>query len=221
MRDASWPASQMARGKSKATVSVTEPMTALTDYAIAAACAFFAISLSARGVAAEWPLGFALGGISALLGGTWHGFRSMVSERSQSALWLLTLLAFGASAAAFGAGAISVAAPAVQTLSLRLAAVTAFGIYGVAALQNPHFATAGRMALLMLVTFATMSAALFFRGAMEPASLMLACVLLNVAGVAAQMRNLVPHPRFNHNDLFHVFQLAALFCLYAAVRTGS
>ena len=221
MREASWPESQMARSNPKATVSVAEPTTALTDYAIAAACAFFAIMLSARGAAPEWTLGFALGGASALLGGTWHGFRSMFSERSQSALWLLTLLTFGASAAAFGAGAISVAAPEAQTLSLRLAAVTAFGIFGVAALQNPHFATAGRMALLMLVTFATMSAALFLRGAPRPASLMLACVLLNFAGVAVQMRNLAPHPRFNHNDLFHVFQLAALLCLYAAVRSGS
>lgn len=197
---------------------MAEPMTAATDYAIAVACAFFAVSLSTRAVAPEWPLGFALGGVSAALGGTWHGFRSMADERTQSVMWLLTLLTFGASAAAFGAGAIAVAAPEVQTLSLRLAAVTAFGIYGVAALQNPQFAVAGRMALLMLVTFAAMSTYLFLHRGMQPALLMLACCALNVAGIAVQMRELAPHPRFNHNDLFHVFQLAALWCLYAAVR---
>lgn len=221
MRVGSTELSVGSNGNGTTRVMIAEPMTAATDYAIAAACAFFAISLSARAVAPEWPLGFVLGGASALLGGTWHGSRSMLGERAQSVVWLITLLTFGASAAAFGAGAIAVAAPEVHTLSLRLAAVTVLGIYGVAALQKPEFATAGRMALLMLVTFATLSAALFLSGAMQPASLMLACVVLNVAGVAVQMRNIAPHPRFNHNDLFHVFQLAALFCLYAAVRTGS
>ena len=193
-------------------------MTAATDYVIAAACGAFAVSLAARGVRIEWPVGFALGGISAVLGGTWHGFRSAFAPRVQASLWMLTLLTFGASAAAFGAGAISVVAPEVQPLTLRLAALTMLGIYTVAALRNPGFATAGRMALLMLITFAAMSALLFLRGATRPAVWMLACVALNVAGVAVQLRNLSPHPRFNHNDLFHVFQLAALGCLYAAVR---
>ena len=195
-------------------------MTAATDYVIAAACGFFAISLAARGVRIEWPLGFALGGASAVLGGTWHGFRSAFAARTQATLWMLTLLTFGASAAAFGAGAISVVAPEVQPLTLRLAALTFLGIYVVAALRNPGFATAGRMALLMLITFAAMSAVLFLSGETQPAVWMAACVILNVGGVVVQLRNIAPHARFNHNDLFHVFQLAALGCLYGAVRHG-
>jgi hypothetical protein len=34
-----------------------------------------------------------------------------------------------------------------------------------------------------------------------------------VAGVI-QARKLAPHPRFNHNDLFHVVQMVALYLLY-------
>lgn len=221
MRDASWPESQMARRSATGVIVIAEPMTVVTDWLLAAACGYFALSLVALDTSIEWPLGFALGGVSALLGGAWHGFGSMFGERAQAAMWRLTLLTFGASAAAFGAGAIAVTAPNVHALSLRLAAVTVFGIYGVAALQNPRFATAGRMALLMLITFSAMSAALFLRGAMQPASLMLAGVVLNVAGIGLQLRNLSPHPRFNHNDLFHLLQLAALCCLYAAVRSVS
>ncbi len=185
---------------------------------MAAACGFFAASLAMRGAAVEWPVGFALGAISASLGGTWHGYRGLFGERARDAIWMLTLLAFGASAATFGAGAISIVTPEIQPLTLRLTALTAFGVYGVAALRNPGFATAGRMALLMLVTFAAMSAVLFLRGATQPAAWTLACVILNVAGVVVQFRNIAPHPRFNHNDLFHLFQLAALWCLYTAVR---
>lgn len=171
-----------------------------------------------RGAAIEWVLGFALGGLSALLGGTWHGFRSAVAPRTQVAMWMAMLLTFGASATSFGTAAISVVAPEVNALTLRLAAVTLLGIYAVGALQNPSFATAGRLALLMLVTFAAMTVLLFLRGATVPAGWMLGCVTLNVAGVLVQLGNVAPHPRFNHNDLFHVLQLAALACLYAAVR---
>ncbi|HUR92509.1 MAG TPA: hypothetical protein VMY38_07525, partial [Gemmatimonadaceae bacterium] len=126
--DVSWPA-----GRTQPAVAA-EPTTAATDYLIAAACGVFAISLATRGARIEWPMGFALGGISALLGGTWHGFRSAFALRTQATMWMLMLLTFGASAAAFGAGAISVVAPDVQTLTLRLAAVTLLGIYAVAAL---------------------------------------------------------------------------------------
>lgn len=196
---------------------VAEPATVATDYAIAAACGYFAVSLAMAGTSWEWPVGFALGGISALAGGTWHGFRDQMRERPRDLLWGLMLFAFGASAAAFGAGAVLVAVPQLDRLTVYLAAATVLGIYTVAALHNPAFATAGRMALLMLGTFALMAASLALRGALAPALLTAGCVLLNVVGVAVQMKNLAPHPRFNHNDLFHVLQLAALWCLYLAV----
>lgn len=199
-------------------LSVSEPATVVTDYLIAAACAFFTLSLAAKGVQVEWVVGFALGGASALLGGSYHGFRDRLSARAESALWLWTLLTFGASAAAFGAGAVMTARPELHHLTVELSALTAFGIYAVAALQYPQFSTAGRLALLMLVTFAAMALSLAARGMLQPAAFALACVVLNLAGIMVQMRGVSPHPSFNHNDLFHVFQLAALCCLYAAVR---
>lgn len=199
-------------------LTLTEPATVATDYLIAAVCAYFAGSLASASAPIEWALGFALGSISALTGGTWHGFRGLLGDRARNSLWALTLFTFGASAAAFGAGAISLAAPQLDQLTVQLAALTVLGIYAVAALHNPEFATAGRMALVMLVTFALMAASLAMRGAIVPALLAFACVASNVAGVVVQMRKLAPHPRFNHNDLFHVFQLAALWCLYLSVR---
>ena len=196
---------------------VTEPATVVTDYLIAMACAFFAVSLAARGAPYEWVAGFALGGTSAVLGGTYHGFRERLSDRAATTLWLCTLLSFGVSSAAFGAGAVRIARPELHHLTVHLSALTAAGIYAVAALQRPQFGTAGRMALLMLATFLAMALSLAAAGNLKAASFAFACVILNVAGVVVQMRNLSPHPRFNHNDLFHVFQLAALWCLYATV----
>lgn len=202
-------------------IRVGEPATVATDYLIAAACAYFAFSLAIASTPVEWQLGFALGAVSALAGGTWHGFRELLADRVRSALWAITLLTFGASATAFGAGAIDIAVPQLDLLTLQLGAMTVLGIYAVAALHKPEFATAGRMALLMLGAFTVMAAALAARGAHRPALFALACIVLNVAGVVVQMRKLAPHPRFNHNDLSHVFQLAALWCLYLTVRTAA
>ena len=34
-----------------------------------------------------------------------------------------------------------------------------------------------------------------------------------------QASGFAPHPSFNHNDLYHVIQVAAMFLLYRGART--
>ena len=202
-------------------ISVAEPATVVTDCLIAGACGYFAFSLATGGASANWVLGFALGGASALVGGTVHGFPELGGKRGHEALWTLTLLLFGASAVAFGTGAVSVAYERMPQVVVQLAAATALGAYMLAILREPQFRVAGKLTFVMLAAFWAMCVSLALRDYTNPAWLMVACVLLNAAGIAAQLIKLAPHPRFNHNDLFHVFQLAALWCLYLAVRAIS
>ncbi len=202
-------------------MSVAEPATVVTDYLIAGACGYFAFSLAMGGASAEWVVGFVLGGLSALVGGTVHGFPELGGKRGHEALWLLTLLLFGASAVAFGTGALSVAYVGIPPVVVQLAAATALGAYMLAILREPQFRIAGKLTLVMLAAFWAMCVSLALRDYTHPAWLMVACVLLNAAGIAVQLTKLAPHPRFNHNDLFHVFQLAALWCLYLAVHAIS
>jgi hypothetical protein len=37
---------------------------------------------------------------------------------------------------------------------------------------------------------------------------------VSLAGLAVLVSKLAPHPQFNHNDLYHVIQIAGLYCLY-------
>jgi len=202
-------------------MSIAEPATVVTDYLIAGACGYFAFSLAMGGASANWVLGFALGGASALVGGTVHGFPELGGKPGHEALWTLTLLLFGASAVAFGTGALSVAYVGMPRFVVQLAAVAALGAYVFSIVRKPQFRTAGKLTLVMLAAFLAMCVSLALRDYATPAWLMIACVLLNAAGIAVQLTKLAPHPRFNHNDLFHVFQLAALWCLYLAVRAIS
>jgi len=202
-------------------ISIAEPATIVTDYLIAGACGYFAFSLVMGGASAEWVLGFVLGGLSALVGGTVHGFPELGGKRGHEALWSLTLLLFGASAVAFGTGALSVAYVGIPPVVVQLAATAALGAYMLAILREPQFRVAGKLTLVMLAAFWAMCVSLALRDYTNPAWLMVACVLLNAAGISVQLTKLAPHRRFNHNDLFHVFQLAALLCLYLAVRAIS
>ena len=43
-------------------------------------------------------------------------------------------------------------------------------------------------------------------------------VALSVVAVGVQVAQLAPHPQFNHNDLYHVIQIAALWLLYRGAR---
>ena len=61
---------------------VTEPMTMLTDYALAVLCAILGVSLASRAARAGgrkvgvWVLAFGTTAAAAVAGGTAHGFRS-------------------------------------------------------------------------------------------------------------------------------------------------
>jgi hypothetical protein len=46
-------------------------------------------------------------------------------------------------------------------------------------------------------------------------------VAISLLGLAVLVLKLSPHPRFNHNDLYHVIQMGGLYCLYrGAVLLG-
>jgi hypothetical protein len=47
---------------------------------------------------------------------------------------------------------------------------------------------------------------------------MIAAVAVSVAAGAVQAMKLAPHPHFNHNDLYHVIQIAAMWLFYRGAR---
>ena len=67
---------------------ILEPVTMLTDYALAALCLWFAAPLWRR--SKLWVAGFLVTAIAALLGGTAHGFRVPLGDHWQR-VWDLTL----------------------------------------------------------------------------------------------------------------------------------
>ena len=54
----------------------------------------------------------------------------------------------------------------------------------------------------------------------EPgARFILAGLLLSFVAAAVQLFRVAPHPRFNHNDLYHLIQIGAIVTLYRGARS--
>jgi len=91
-------------------VSLSEPTTLITDYVLAVFSAAFGITLlrsrTHRGTLL-WSIGFLSLAAAGLTGGTFHGFRLMMSDSAHRSLWNVTCLLIGASAAFMISGAMT------------------------------------------------------------------------------------------------------------------
>ena len=84
-------------------MQITEPVTMLTDYALAAASLYFAFLLARiigprnRVSAWLWCAAFLASAIAALIGGIYHGFASYFDARTLRSIWNVTVFVIGLS----------------------------------------------------------------------------------------------------------------------------
>lgn len=202
-----------------AIVPLAEPTTSLTDYALA----LVALALGARLVRGPGPAplsrrllgaGFLLAGLAALLGGTLHGFAPGFSVALKAGLWDLTYGAVGLAstlvATALAAALLPRAARGIILAALGLRIALGLAVGTPVRLLPYDFA---------LVVVALLAGSLALGRRREPAApWILAGLLASLLGAFVQVHRIAPHPAFNHNDLFHLVQAAALGLLYRGGR---
>lgn len=200
-------------------MSIHEPMTMLTDYALAVLGVLFGWRLVVSGRAArEWSRSlwggcFLAMALAAVAGGTAHGFAPWLGGVEASWIWKLTVFALGFAGAAMlaaaviarigGAARTALLAAVVVKLAFYVAWMTVhddyrFVIYDYAASMLGVLALAG------------------WPGGGRPAGAGWIAAGIAVSFVAAgvQQSGLALHRHFNHNDLYHVIQMAGLYLLY-------
>jgi len=199
---------------------ITEPITLLTDYALgtwALALAlrlFSAAALGGQVTVRLWAFGFLMTAIAAFAGGTYHGFAQMLPPGAARVCWKLTLVVTGVGSACLLGSAFLAAATGPLAWGLLALVILKLLVYLEVVVARDHFllviADYGSALLAILV------AAWFLAPTgLTPAAWWLAAgVGVSIVAGAIQAFGLAPHPRFNHNDLFHVVQMAALYCLY-------
>jgi hypothetical protein len=181
---------------------VSEPVTVLTDYVLGAVSAWLAALLfnGPHRSRKLWALAFAALALGAFLGGTWHGF--VQSEL----LWKATLFCVGV--ASFGMVAGSGMAVFPGLIWLAAAKLLVFTLW---VARSDDFiaviADTGLAFAILLVVHAWR-----FNG------WLLGGVALSIVAALAQASGLALHAHFNHNDLYHVIQTAAMVLLYRGAR---
>lgn len=183
-----------------------------------------------------WALAFAGLAAGAIVGGTVHGFTAHLSPRARDWLWKTSLAVIGGSGAAM-AGAVVVAAGGGSLGGWLIAAlVVKLALYLAWIARHDEFRWAvydysASMALIVaLAAWAIVQAKSGGAAVSGPAAgglaagapWIIAGVLLSALGSVVQRKGIGLHRHFNHNDVYHVIQMVALYLLFrgAWLQTG-
>ena len=205
-------------------MTVAEPMTLLTDLLLGGLGLVLARSLwrqarsSAYPAAKWWSLALLATGIAALAGGIWHGFHHRWSPLTGWLLWRLTVWSVGLGSCAMLIATFQARVHPPLRQRLQTLAVIEFALYGLWMLGHGDFLwVIADYAPAMLVVLGLHGWA-FARRRLPADGWMVAGVIVSFAAAAVQALELAPHPRFNHNDLYHLIQMGALACFYRGAR---
>jgi len=198
-------------------MQLTEVSTMLTDYLLAAVTAALALALwrRARGRAAVavHAIGFTALAVSAAAGGTYHGFALVLSPGTLYVLWKVTTWTVGVFSFCIATGA----AVAYTRGPARLALVAAAGAVLIAylawMLAHDEFRFVIYDTAFAMLLLAALSLYAFRAGA-PGAGWLLAGIAVSAAAAGVQYLRVALHPSFNHNDLYHVVQAAAMYLFY-------
>ena len=198
---------------------VTEPMTVATNAVLAALAFVFAVRLAnhsvAEGSAAAGclALGLLATGLAAVIGAIAHG-TDPAREALRAGFWRGALYATGfIGAASVASVAFFAARGSTRTLILAFAGIKLV-VFMYRVTRQPEFRIAaadygGALAIVL----AGAAYEMFRRRAPGMAWLIVGVLVSLVAGIV-QARRLALHRHFNHNDLYHVVQMAALYAFY-------
>jgi hypothetical protein len=197
---------------------ITEPATMLTDFAIAAACAAFASGLAR--VAAEWgardlwALSFAATAAAAVVGGVVHGFALHLEPAVKQRLWKATQYLMGLAGLAILAAAVVAFADRGARPWLLAAALAKFAAYAATVSRRDDYSVVVLDYGASMIALAGLAAVAWARTGAAAAPWLIAGVAVSAVAAAVQVRKVTPHPRFNHNDLYHVIQIVALYLFF-------
>ncbi len=194
---------------------ITEPVTLITDYLLAVECLVFAALLFRKEKNERpilfWSISFFTIALAAAAGGTYHGFVQSLSVPVSSALWKITLYSIGVSTFCMLSGMIIAALKGkVRTIFLVLAAIQFLGFVILIGRSYEY-----KYVIHDYVPAMAVILALCILRLNKPYAIwIIAGILVSFAAAGIQLSGFTLHKNFNHNDLYHVIQMIAMYLLY-------
>jgi hypothetical protein len=200
---------------------LAEPITVATDVALAGGALALAVLLlrSARPLPRArrlWALAFLLTAVGAATGATRHALLEETASVARSRLWLATYLVLGVANLAFLAGLARALLPARlwrTVLGVLLARAALYSVLLVAAPSARLVIGDFALSIAAILALALRSLLVTREGA---GAWLLAGLAVSAAGAFVQALPMGPLGIFNHDDMFHVIQMAGLWLFYRA-----
>ena len=190
-------------------MTIHEPMTLITDYVLGGVTAWLAVLLfrnsDRQGSRKAWAVAFAALAAGAFLGGTWHGFVQ------NDVLWKATVLSVGIASFAMLAGSACATLSGGARKAVIGFALVKLLAYSAWMLKRDEFIF---VVIDTGVAFAAVAALHLWRWN----GWIVAGVAVSVAAALVQASGFALHRHFNHNDLYHVIQIAAMVLFYRGAR---
>ena len=204
---------------------ITEPMTLLTDFILAAFTLVLALKLFAQNKkAAQKIIKFFALALSALsvgvfFSGTYHGFKEIVGSVAADIIWLISgyvlhLIAFFM----LLAGAHLIKTALIKKAINVFAWLKLIVFLGASTLSDAFaliLADYGISIILLSIIFISLATKNIQK---KSAITMLLGFGVSVLAGIIQFSGLSPHKYFNNNDLYHVVQIAGNYLLYLGVK---
>ena len=199
-------------------MTITEPATMLTDYVLALLTIYFAVQLlkirTGQRSVQLWGAAFFATAFAAIVGGTSHGFALYLDDFWQTVIWKATVYAIGVASFCMLAGTlIATIKPPLQKWLVAVAALQ-FLIYALWMINHDDFKyviydyAPAMLAVLVLQIYSHLKLG-------DPAARwIIAGVLISFFAAGVQQSGFTIHQHFNHNDLYHVIQMGAIYLLF-------
>jgi hypothetical protein len=198
---------------------ISEPVTLVTDWLLAALCVALGLRLlrHARRTGQRSVCLFAgpffSTALAAFIGGAAHGFRPYLGSWGNFFSWKLSVLAIGVTTLLFVAAAATAALLRPWRRIVIGVAVLQAAVYFAWMMFHDEFiwVIADYVPAMSLVL--ALQVLQWRRG--EPSAPWLAAgIATSLVGATIQASGYALHEHFNHNDLYHVVQMAATWILY-------
>ena len=196
----------------------------ITDYLLGVWTLYLAVKLTREGIRLGqrsiliWGASFAATGLAALIGGTSHGFALYFGEVTKTVIWASTLYITGFISLFFLSAVIIATIKNPLQKWLIVGTVLKFVLFAVWIYSHREFKyvildyVPAMVGVLILQVYGKYS-----RGD-RSAPWIISGILISLGAAGIQQSGLTLHEHFNHNDLYHVIQMGAVYLLYKGGR---
>ncbi len=196
----------------------------LTDYVLGVLASVFAVALfrlarvERQDSVRLWAAALGATALAAAFGGTFHGLTLILGDLARTVLWKATVYSTGLASFFLLSAAIMASVAGQFRRSLLAMAALKLAVYALWMATHDDFRYvvydyAPTLVGVLILQLATARA----RGT-AGARWIVSGILLLFAAAGIQRTGLALHQHFNHNDLYHIVQMAAVYLLYRGGR---